>query len=67
MRTARGQVAEGTAMCGITHGYGPVEDVMRRFDAVAQGADGAVEINRYGYLSDAKLEAIGAKIAAARA
>ena len=67
MRTARGRVAAGTKMCGITHGYGPVEDVMRRFDAVAQGADGAVEINRYGYLSDAKLEAIGAKVAASRA
>ena len=66
MRTARGQVARGTVMCGVTHGYGPLEDVRRRFDAVAEGAGGVVEINRYGYLSDAKLEAIGARVAAAR-
>jgi hypothetical protein len=59
MRSARALVAPGTKMCGITHGYGPLEDVTRRFEAVAEGAAGRIEVNRYGYLSDAKLEAIG--------
>ena len=63
MRASRGLVGAGSAMCGVTHGYGPTDDVMRRFDAVAEGSGGAVEVNRYGYLSDVKLEAIGARVA----
>jgi hypothetical protein len=46
-----------TRLVSITHGYGPVDDVMRRFRAVTTG-DG-LHVNRYCYLSDEKLAAIG--------
>lgn len=62
MRAARDRVPTKTRLYGITHSYGPLEDVMRRFDAVARGADGAVQVNRYGYLSDEKLAAIGRRV-----
>jgi hypothetical protein len=43
----------------LVHGYGPQEDFERRFRLVADSpADGAW-INRYGYLSDEKLDAVG--------
>jgi hypothetical protein len=43
----------------LVHGYGPQEDFERRFQLVADSpADGAW-INRYGYLSDDKLDAVG--------
>ena len=65
MRAARSEVPAGTRLCGITHGYGPLADTVRRLEAVAEGAGGAVHVNRFGYLSDDKLEAIGARVAAA--
>lgn len=43
---------------GMSHGYGPQEDVMRRLRALGEGP---VQMNRYAYLSDAKLRAIGAR------
>ena len=42
---------------GFCHSYGPLDDVVRRFGAVSGGR---AWINRYGYLSDAKLAALGA-------
>ncbi len=43
----------------LVHGYGPLDDFRRRLQLVADSrADGAW-INRYGYLSDDKLDAIG--------
>lgn len=48
-----------TKVYALVHGYGPLEDFKRRLRlAVASPADG-VWINRYGYLSDEKLDAIG--------
>ena len=42
----------------LVHGYGPPDDFRRRLRLVAEsGADG-VWINRYGYLSDKKIEII---------
>jgi hypothetical protein len=41
----------------MAHAYGPEADVLRRFRA-ARPAAGAVHVNRYGYLSDAKLAAL---------
>lgn len=38
----------------FVHSYGPLEDVRHRF-ALAQGTGSPLWINRYGYLSDAKL------------
>ena len=43
---------------GMTHGYGPLQDVMRRYNALG---DGPVQVNRYAYLSDKKLAALGAR------
>jgi len=53
----RGQ-AGPTRVWGMSHGYGPLEDVMRRFHALGAGP---VQMNRYAYLSDAKLAALGAR------
>lgn len=43
----------------LVHGYGPLEDFRRRLQLVADSPVDGVWINRYGYLSDAKLDAIG--------
>lgn len=52
------QVAGGTPVWGMSHGYGPLEDSMRRFRALGPGP---VQVNRYAYLSDEKLAALGAR------
>lgn len=43
-------------ICAMAHGYGPLPDVLRRYEALT-GHE--VHMNRYGYLSDEKLAAIG--------
>jgi hypothetical protein len=43
----------------LVHGYGPLGDFCRRLQLVADSGAHGVWINRYGYLSDRKLEAIG--------
>jgi hypothetical protein len=43
----------------LVHGYGPHDDFCRRFQVVADSPADGVWINRYGYLSDAKLDAVG--------
>ncbi|MCA9114840.1 MAG: hypothetical protein KDA79_07105 [Planctomycetaceae bacterium] len=59
------KIRQATAACGnpdrlcpLVHGYGPLEDFTRRLNLVARSGVRSVWINRYGYLSDAKLEAI---------
>lgn len=52
------QVTGDTPVWGMSHGYGPLEDVVRRLQALG---DGPVQVNRYAYLSDAKLSALGAR------
>jgi hypothetical protein len=47
-----------TPVWGMSHGYGPLEDVIRRYQALG---DGPVQVNRYAYLSDEKLAALGAQ------
>jgi hypothetical protein len=49
-------------LIAITHGYGPLPDVVDRLRACWIASGGRVEINRYGYLSDAKLDAIRAAL-----
>ncbi|MDW4497208.1 hypothetical protein R5H30_04380 [Sulfitobacter sp. D35] len=45
-----------TRICAMAHGYGPLDDMMRRYRAL----DGhEVQMNRYGYLSDRKLQSLG--------
>jgi hypothetical protein len=69
------QHAQGLAgavpVIAYAHSYGPLDDVQARFAlAVAAslqpGGSGQVWINRYGYLSDAKLAALGAVVRAVR-
>lgn len=43
----------------LAHGYGPLEDFKNRLRIAWQASPHGVWINRYGYLSDEKLEAIG--------
>lgn len=42
------------------HGYGPLADAARRFRIGWEAAPEGIGVNRYGYLSDAKLEALAA-------
>jgi len=47
------------AVTPLVHGYGPPDDFRRRLELVRRSdAVAGVWINRYGYLSDAKLDAI---------
>lgn len=48
-----------TKIYALVHGYGPLDDFRRRLQLVADSPADGVWINRYGYLSDAKLDAIG--------
>ena len=41
---------------GISHAYGPCEDVVDRFEAVWTASHGHAEINRYCYMSDDKIK-----------
>ena len=43
----------------LMHGYGPRDDFARRFKIVADSPADGVWINRYGYLSDEKLDTVG--------
>ena len=54
------EVTRGRAQIyALVHGYGPLDDFRRRLQLVADSAVDGVWINRYGYLSDDKLDAIG--------
>ena len=43
----------------LMHGYGPIHDFARRFRVVAESTADGIWINRYGYLSNAYLDAVG--------
>jgi len=55
LTSARGQ----TQIYPLVHGYGPLDDFRRRFQLVADSAADGAWINRYGYLGDEKLDAVG--------
>ena len=60
-------LAGAVPVIAYAHSYGPLADVQARFALAVQasqqpGASGRVWINRYGYLSDAKLAALGAVV-----
>ncbi|HEX5077779.1 MAG TPA: hypothetical protein VFV80_01435 [Geminicoccaceae bacterium] len=44
----------------FAHGYGPTEDVAARMAVAWRASDRRMWVNRYGYLRDAKLDALGA-------
>jgi hypothetical protein len=72
-KLAQAQMQAGEVpVVAFTHSYGPLEDVVARVDLALQsnlqpGGSGQVWINRYGYLSDAKLAALAPLVQQARA
>lgn len=50
--------AGSTPLAAFAHAYGPLDDVRDRVAAAASASGGRVWINRYGYMSDAKLDAV---------
>ncbi len=54
-RTAAGSVP----VFGFAHGYGPIEDVARRMQAAWSASPDGMWVNRYGYMSDDKLDRLG--------
>jgi hypothetical protein len=48
-----------TKIYALVHGYGPLDDFRRRLQLVADSPVDGAWINRYGYLSDDKLDSIG--------
>ncbi len=58
IKQARHAAGNETLLLPLAHGYGPLEDFRRRFKLVADSDVDGVWINRYGYLSDEKLDAI---------
>lgn len=53
------RAAGATPVYALAHGYGPVVDFRKRLGIAWRASGGRVWINRYGYLSDAKLTAVG--------
>ena len=53
------EAGDGMQVTPLMHGYGPHDDFCRRFQVVADSPAHGVWINRYGYLSDEKLDAVG--------
>jgi hypothetical protein len=59
-KIAAAREAAGPApVAAMAHGYGPVADFAARFATAWSASRGHVWVNRYGYLADAKLDAIG--------
>jgi len=56
---ARAEASPGTAVHALVHGYGPIDDFRRRLSLVPRSGVNGLWVNRYGYLSDAKLDVIG--------
>ena len=49
-----------TPVWPLTHAYGPIEDMVARARAVFSVSKKRLWINRYAYLTDEKLSALGA-------
>lgn len=48
-----------TPIAALVHGYGPVEDTIRRVKNSLEVSNNRIWINRYGYLSDDKIAKLG--------
>jgi hypothetical protein len=55
--------AAAPRMHAAAHAYGPLEDVVARASVAFAAAGGRLWMNRYGYLSDAKLKTLGEALA----
>jgi hypothetical protein len=51
--------AAQTPIFALAHGYGPVDDFRRRLNVAWNASPSGIWVNRYGYLSDDKLQVIG--------
>tara|TARA_B100001123_G_C15342610_1_gene1035623 strand:+ start:6427 stop:7797 length:1371 start_codon:yes stop_codon:yes gene_type:complete len=51
-------LAGGTPVWALGHAYGPVDDFKIRAEAVYKASSNRLWINRYGYLGNAKIEAL---------
>ncbi|MCB2053947.1 MAG: hypothetical protein KDE35_06875 [Geminicoccaceae bacterium] len=49
----------GATLTPAAHSYGPTEDALARIRTAFEAGRGRVWINRYGYMSDAKLDGVG--------
>ncbi|MBC8355180.1 MAG: hypothetical protein H8E66_24660 [Planctomycetes bacterium] len=59
-KIAQAQSAAGECpVYTLAHGYGPADDFEGRFEVAWNASPHGVWLNRYGYLSDAKLKIIG--------
>ncbi len=58
IRMAQAQ-AGAVPVVAFAHSYGPLADFERRARIAFEAAQGRLFVNRYGYMSDAKLDALG--------
>ena len=59
-KIAQAQMAAGESpVYTLAHGYGPEDNFQHRFQVAANASPHGVWLNRYGYLSDAKLKIVG--------
>ncbi len=58
--------AGSTPVYALVHGYGPLADFKARLKVAWEASNGRIWINRYGYLTDAKIDAIGEVTSATR-
>ena len=59
-KIAQAQTAAGDCpVYALAHGYGPADDFQRRLAVAWSASPHGMWLNRYGYLSDAKLKIIG--------
>jgi hypothetical protein len=58
--------AGSTPVYALVHGYGPLADFKSRLKVAWDASSGRIWINRYGYLSDAKIDAVGEVTSRAR-
>jgi hypothetical protein len=59
-KIAQAQAEASVPVFAFAHGYGPPDDVAARMAIAWQASSGRMWVNRYGYLSDDKLDALGA-------
>jgi len=59
MRKIAAARATGARVLPAAHSYGPLDDVLARIRTAFEAGGRNVWINRYGYLSDAKLDGLG--------
>jgi len=55
------KMAGDTPIVALAHGYGPLDDFAKRIKIAHDASDHGFWVNRYGYLSDEKLDVIGAR------